>query len=275
MGNIHHKMFANPCWVGYVSPFKIIVPDGEQPLEIPLEEINSNTYNHGNLCRIVEKLPLNEIDGFSTLVCYDGAIAVPKFGRLSLKENAVNFYNRLFTALLLGGIMCEAVDKRDIVSGSLHENRAVWPVDLGDSASSHLHAKLRMRNASNLDSILLLKPNYVFLADFIHALEVGSRVLGAVKNFTPTFLIRGVTEISYKNWATALSNLWISVEQIIDFIWGKEFLGIDKFNSVDIPSRSKNMRDDNRTWSMSVKQELLYQSGLLSAANYASRAVLR
>ncbi|WP_157887079.1 hypothetical protein [Hymenobacter sp. PAMC 26628] len=265
----HREIFANPCWVSYLAPFKLIVPNGEKPLEVPLEEINSNTYNHGKLCRIVEKLPLKEIEGFSTLVCYDGAIAVPKFGRLSSKENAVNFYNRLFAALILGGIMCEAVDKRDIVSGQLHENRAVWPVDLGGSASSHLHAKLRMRYASNLDSILLLKPSYVFLVDFIHALKVGNQVLDMVKNLTATFLVRGITEISYKNWATALSNLWISVEQIIDFVWNRGFLGTDKFNGVDISSRPKNMREDNRTWSMSVKQELLYQSGLLSAANYA------
>lgn len=258
------KAFRESGWVSYLSPFTIVVPDDEEPLEVDLEEINNNTYNHGILCKIVTNLPIKnqKLDG---LICYDGAIAIPMVKHLGKKENAVDYFNDIFCKLLLGGHHCEAVDRRNVVTGTLKNKGMIWPVNFGDSKSSNLHAKLRMRMASNLESIILSKPNYIKVSDFKNAIRIGTEVLSMIPNLTSTFLIRGVTEVKYRNWDLVLSNLWITVEQLIDFIWTNKYIGNNDYHpSKPIPNRLKSMKEDNRTWSASVKQEILYQRGLLS-----------
>ncbi len=256
----------NPCWVGYISPFTIIVPDGEIPLKLTEDEINSNSYNHGRLCRIVSMLSLPELNKLKMLICYDGAFAFPKISKYNDKGFIVDFFNRLLCKLLLGGFYCEAVDTRDIVHGHLYKKRAIWPVDLGESASSHLHSKLRMRVASLLDTIELSNPNFLYLSQFHQMLEKGDQILTALPNLTPTFLIRGVTELKYRNWSSALANLWITAEQLTDKLWNDYFLKDERFHPTKkIPKRLQSLNEDNRTWSTSVKQELLFQIGVLSS----------
>ncbi|OKL41039.1 hypothetical protein [Pontibacter flavimaris] len=255
--------FSSPSWVTYLTPFTLIVPDDEEPLKVELDEINSNTYNHGKLCKIVSSLPIDSFD-FELIICYDGALAIPKYSTFSEKEKAVDFFNNLFCKILLGGIYCEAVDRRDIVNGKLHKQSFIWPVDFGNSASTHLHSKLRMKVASNMDSIILSNPNYITVSEFHKTIDAGNNILSKINNLTPKFLVRGVTEITYRNWDLVLSNLWITVEQLIDFVWNKFYLiGTQYHPKHPISGRINSLKNDSRTWSTSVKQEIMYQNGIL------------
>jgi hypothetical protein len=226
------------CWVAYLYPFTIIVPDGEQPLAVPLEEINRNTYDHGRLCRIIGTSPVRDLTGLSLLICYDGALALPATGKYLRKEAAVNYFNYLLACLLLGGSRPEAVDTRDVVSGTLHESRLIWPVDFGNSASSLMHAKLRMRLGSSIDNIILSNPAHIYLSDFRQQLKTGEKIFVKIRNLTPTFLITGFTELKYNNWSTALSNLWICIEQLTDFLWKERIIPQQKNVMAEFPTGS-------------------------------------
>jgi hypothetical protein len=252
------------CWVGYLYPFIMIVPDGEEPLAVPLEEINNNSYNHGKLCRIISGMIIKDLPGLDLLICYDGALALPAVGKYASKEAAVNYFNYLFACVLLGGVKLEAVDTRDIVTGSLHETRSIWPVGFGDSASSLMHAKLRMRLGNSIDNITLSNPNHIFLKDFRNKIEVGAKIFTAIPNLTPTFLIIGFTELKYNNWSTALSNLWITIEQLTDFLWKERVIPQNKKQLTAFPTRIKSMKEDSRTWSTTIKHEFLFQNGLIT-----------
>lgn len=255
----------NDAWVTYISPFKLIVPDGEKALEVSLDEINSGTYDHGKLCQIVGMLPILDLSDYKMVICYDGALAIPMIEKFNKLENAVEFFNKILCQLLLGGVFCEAVDKRDIVWGALHEKRFLWPVNLGNSASSHQHSKLRMRVADNIDTIILSKPSYITYSDFIKSISAGKLVLEKITNLTPTYLIRGATEIKYKNWALALSSLWITIEQLTEYLWQEIFIHNSTLHPRPvIPNRIKALKEDHRTWSSSVKQEILYQTNIIS-----------
>jgi hypothetical protein len=255
---------SESAWVSYISPFMLIVPDGEEPLKVDIKEINSNTYDHGKLCRIVAKVTIKSFD-FKLLICYDGAMAIPKLERFSEKEKAVDFFNDLFCRLLIGGLFCEAVDQRDIVSGSLHQKNMIWPVDFGESASTFLHSRLRLRVGNNFDSIILSNPKHIYVSDFNTAVDKGIKIMAKIDNLTSKFLIRGITEIKYNNWDQVLSNLWITVEQLTDYVWDNHFIKSNSFHPKDeIDGRIKSMKEDNRTWSTSVKQELLFQNKILT-----------
>lgn len=257
-----------PFWVSYITPYTCIVPDGESPLKIELDEINNNTYNHGKLCEIVKTFTVKRYKEVDIHVCYDGALAISRTSTTEKREDAVKLFNEIFCCLLIGGLFIEAIDSRDVVTGSLHEIDFIWPVGFGHSASSHLHGMLRMRVASNIDSIKLLNPPHIYVSDFTKMFDTGLKVLQDIPNFSPEFLIRGITELYYRNWSTALSNLWITVEQIIDFIWNQKIINDLNFNIPTLANRKESMQKDNRTWASSVKQEILYQVGVLNKETY-------
>lgn len=256
--------FRNPCWVTYLHPLTFIVPDNEKTWEVPLDEINKGSYNHGKLLRIVStfKIQNNELDG---LICYDGAIAIPKNKQFPQREDAVNFFNNFIVKLLFAGLYVEGIDVRDVVDGQLHDKWSIWPVDFGSSASSQMHSKIRMKVASNIDTIQLANPRILKVHEILIMLANGDSILKKIPNLSPKFLTKGISEIKYKNWDSVLSNLWIIAEQLIDFLWYNFFLANDKLHpKVPISKRNSSLKDDSRTWSAVVKQELLFQNKIIT-----------
>lgn len=256
---------SNPGWVTYLSPFRFVVPDGEDPWSVSLDEINSNTYDHGKLCLIIDRLPTPLGPNLPMILCYDGGLAVPRTGLFYDKENAVEFFNITFCNLFLGGVLCCAIDTRDVVSGTLLNKHQLWPVGLGESISTQLHAQLRTRVASSLNRIKLLNPQILTLSNFRDAFSKGAAITASIPSLSPKFFILGVTELRNRNWSSALTNLWIVIEQLTDHLWNEKFLNDPEFHPVtEVAKRKRALKEDNRTWSTSVKHEILYQNGLLS-----------
>lgn len=254
------------AWVTYINPFRLIVPDSESPWEASLDEINNRTYDHGRLSKIIAQLPCPLGPTLPMFVCYDGALAIAQFGVFKAKENAVQFFNRVLCDLLIGGIPCEAIDCRDVVWGNLYRREYIWPVDFGDSASSHLHSCLRLRSAAGpIQTIRLSKPDTHLLSRFTDAFRLGASITSRMPTFSPQFLLLGITDLRYRNWSSALANLWVAVEQLTDHIWHEIFLKNEDFHPKSaIKKRMSMLEDDNRTWSTSVKQELLFQAGIIT-----------
>jgi hypothetical protein len=257
---------ANPAWVVYINPFCFIVPDHEKAWEVSLDEINNHTYDHGKLSRIITKLPTPLGEEWPMLVCYDGGLAIPRALRFSQKEDAIEFFNTTLCNLFLGGMLCEAIDTRDVVWGKLHRKKHIWPVDYGDSVSSQLHAGLRTKFAGPLQTIALSSPATIPLSKFREAFSIGSALTSKLPAFSPKFFIIGVSELRNRNWSSSLSNLWISIEQLTDYLWKCKFLADASYHPThEISKRVSSLRQDNRTWSSSVKQEILYQNGIIAA----------
>ncbi len=258
----------NSVWATYIYPFTVVKPSGEPEYSVPLEQINSISYDHGKLCSFVAALPLGPGNAMA-LVCFDGALALPRNNRFACPDSAQEMFNRILCCLLLGGFACEAIDKRDIVSGSIHEERSLWPVDLGRSHNAALHGRLRMRAAGTMDTILLSKPNSISVGELVTAFSQGQRVLESFDSLSPTFLLRAHTELNYHAWSAALSNLWVVVEQLTSQLWKQLFLADETRQPAGMPKRIKSLTDDSRTWSTSVRHEILFQVGLLEPAVYA------
>ena len=121
-----------------------------------------------------------------------------------------------------------------------------------------------MLKASNMDTIHLANPRIIYVNELLDKLKLGEEIFKQIPNLNPKFLLRGITEFKYKNWDLVLSNLWISIEQLIDFIWNHQFLVNNEHHpSIEVPNRKKSLKEDTRTWSATVKQELLYQKNLI------------
>lgn len=263
--DLHRRdWYKNSCWVAFLHPLTFVVPDDEKPWKVKLEDINNVSYSSGNLIRIVARFKIDGLD-IDGLICYDGAIAIPRIGKLLHKEDAVNFFNKLFTQLLFCDFKVEGVDLRDIVSGKLYDNYAITTYDFGNSANSQLHTKIRHNYVNNIDSIYLDSPRIIKVGKLLKMMNDGENVLKKIPNLSPKFLMKGITEITYRNWDLVLSNLWIIAEQIIDFLWHSLFLKTQKFHpNKNIDGRLTSLKDDTRTWSTAIKQEILFQNNIIT-----------
>lgn len=273
--NEYKDSINNPCWVAYIHPFTFIRPDDEKIWKIKLEEINNLTYQNGNLIRIVAKFDIKNYN-LPALICYDGAIAIPKNDNFKTKESALLYFSELFAKLLLSNFYLEGIDQKDIVTGNLDNKWAIWPTSFGESYISNMHSKIRMKETTNFDTIFLLRPRYLKVSQFLDKIKVGNDIFTEIKNLSPIFLLRGFTEFKYKNWDLVLSNLWIIIEQLIDFLWENKFINNKKFNPITpIPNRLNSLKEDNRTWTMGVKQELLFQNKIITESTYHKLSTTR
>lgn len=258
----------NQAWVTYIYPSIRVLPT--RPVaEITLEQINRHTYNNFDLCEVVAAIEFNDAMPYQTLICGDGGIALPKTNSLRTKEKAMEAFNKLLCTLLIGGIQVQAVDLRDIVWGRLHDNTPyIFPVGFGQSLNSMIHAHLRLKTANSIDTINLLHMPEISILDFQTAFNQGENVLSKLSKLSPTFLLRGFTELCYHNWSDALSNLWVCVEQLTTLLWQKFFLEVIDKHPTNLPSRLTSLKDDNRTWSTAIKQEILWQLGVIKEDDY-------
>lgn len=255
-------------WVTYLNPFRIIKHKNET-IQFSLDEINHTTYDQSVLCRIIGRIT-SVLQGINVeyIICGDGALAISRKNSFTSNDLLV-IYNDFLCKLLIGGIYVEAIDNKDITTGSLYGKNMLWPVQFGESVSSNMHARVRMKLANQMETIFLNRAsdNSKSIDDLSQTFDKGDKMLSSIKNLSTFYLISGVTEMMHRNWSSAVSNLWIVMEQIIDYLWLNSFLK-DKQRDPEIPSRIKSLQHDNRTYSTSVKQEILYQVGIISKEVY-------
>lgn len=79
-------------------------------------------------------------------------------------------------------------------------------------------------------------------------------------------MLRGTTAYARRDWGAALANLWIVVEQMTSHLWERNVLKEAK-EAPFITGRMDSLAD-NRTWTVSVKHEVLFQRGVLSASAF-------
>lgn len=257
-----------PCWVTYIHPYTFVVPDGEKPWIVTLEEINAVSYNHSNMLRVVTKLHTedNELD---SLICYDGTIGLARCGKFVDKNQAIIYFNKILLALNLNGFPVEYVDHRDVLSGVFEEGWKITSGEMGGSALAHLHSKNRWGVGSNMDTICLSNVRILTVTEFKELLKSGINIIESIPNLSAKFLNIGLTEIKYGNWDLVLSNLWISCEQLVDYLWHSRFLANNEKDPLaQIAGRKQSLKDDNRTWSASVKLEILFQTGLIDVSTF-------
>ncbi|RYZ90900.1 MAG: hypothetical protein EOP04_02455 [Proteobacteria bacterium] len=215
--DVRLQLIQNSCWTVYLHPFTFIVPDNEEVWEVDLNDINRVSYDHGKLVRIVTSfdIPNCNLSGF---ICYDGAISIPRIAPFESIEEAEKFFNSFIVSLVLNDFYVEGVDVRDIVPAQLLESWAIWNTGFGSSWNSQLHTKVRMKSTSNMDSIYLASPRSLKVYQIKAMLEKGGQLTRKINNLTPKFLNKGITELRYSNWDLALSNLWITAEQLVNHL---------------------------------------------------------
>lgn len=255
----------DPAWHCFLTPYTWVLKE-EEDFSVSLEQINANTYAGSKLAEPVAALT---IAGATALVSRDGAVALPMEGDLAEQHCAVELMNRVFCALLIGGIHAESVAHNDALVGCLGEDRRLFIY------APTKHGRFRHMDASISERISLLHPRIIRVAQLQEALAYGVRVFDGIQNLSPFFLLHGYTALLHRNFSDALGSLWITVEQLTSFLWENKFLADEGKHPKGMQARLQSLKQDNRTWSISVKHEMLWQLKLLSDEGYARLGAAR
>lgn len=209
----------NPAWMAHLRPYSAVHRDASSGLNVTLDQINANSYDGSKLAEVVTLLPLGNSSGIPALVSYDGAIAIPQCGDFPSWVDGVRKLNEILCSLLLGGVHVEVLHTEELVIGALHDKTSLC------AYTPSLHATLRLNWAAPTDRFGPLMHPRVLMVDEMHkAFHQGQQVIQSMASFSPLFLLSGYTAMVYRNNSDALNNLWITVEQLTEHLWGERYL---------------------------------------------------
>jgi hypothetical protein len=260
----------NPAWIAFLRPYTIVISDLDSKLAVSLEQINFNSYDGGMLSKAVSSFELTNHENLNALVTYDGAIAIPMNIDYPSVEIAIDKLNYILCAILLGGIHAEVLNHSELECGSLQNCREIF------SYKHSLHSRLRHMDASISERLQpLMYPRTLLISELKSAYLHGVSVIDKINNFSPFFLLHGYSAMVYQNRSEALSSLWIVVEQLTSFLWENKFLANPKLHPIKKINKRFDALKDNRTYSTSVKHELLWQTKLLSEECFEALSIAR
>ena len=250
-----------PCMVSFLNPFRLVHTPDLQPWNVTIEDVNGISWDYAALHELVGSIDIGLPEPYNMVVSRDGGIALPPIPQLRNDQEAVEFFNRCFAAMLLGGVYCEAIGLDGLDFGSIIDWKYIRGNTSAPASANRFHRLVRLRNASSLEAIALLDPRIAEFSDLSAAMTMGRAILEDVPELSGEFLLKGITGIARRDWGAALANLWIVVEQITSNLW--EHWMVEPARTPDpIPGRA-NQLSDTRTWSIAVRHETLHQISVL------------
>jgi hypothetical protein len=254
-----------PAMITYLAPFRLVEGDELAPWNATIEQVNTGGWDYVKLHEVVGGIDVGLASPYHVLVGRDGALALPPIPELRTDQRAVEFFNRSLAALLLAGVYVEAVTLDHLEFGSVIDWKYIRVETQGYAAANRFHFLARMRMAPPIEAIALLQPRTVSLAQLRSAMADGLAAMATIPQLSGEFLLKGVSGVARRDWGLALSNLWITIEQLTGFLWEREVLA----NLPEGAERIDGQRDqlkDTRTWTAAARQEMLHHKSAISPA---------
>ncbi|MGN6727593.1 MAG: hypothetical protein ACTHLZ_16870 [Tepidisphaeraceae bacterium] len=265
--------FKIPVVVAFLRPFRIVLGNGDQ-WACSLHEINNGTYDYAKLCKEVAAIDVGILP-YSMIVCLDGTLVLPALPAFKSRELIAEKFNEILGYLLFGGVFAERVEPIDICRGELiGETSYVRAFVTQSSSSSLLAGELRSGEASQTTAIALYSPPVLRVEDLVKAYDLGKSRMAVIPHLSPQFLIQGASSMMRRSWSEALAAFWISVEQIVTFIWTRTVVESAKQTAEAIPKRI-DMLEDDRTFTTGVKVEVLFQKSIIDVATLSACSIAR
>ena len=262
-----------PCLVSFLHPFRIVDAPKSAKWTVSLEQINTGTWDYVALHEIVGGIDVGLESPYHMVVCRDGGLALPPVLDLRKDQAAVEFFNGCLASILLGGIYCEAITLDGLDLGFVLDWKYVRTTTCASAAANRFHFLIRGQHLSSLDAIALDEPRTIMVDEVVKAAHKGRLVLEKIPSVRGEFLLKGVTGYARRDWGTALTNLWIVVEQLTTHLWFSKIIDPARESPI-IPGRIGSLRD-NRTWTVATRHEMLFQTGLFEVDLYESLAEAR
>lgn len=260
-----------PCMIAFLRPFRLVDGPQSPKWKLGISDINKGKWDYVELHRMVGGIDIGLPAPFHMAVFRDGALGVPVLPQFRTITASVEFVNRSLSALLLGGIYCEAIGLDALDFGYILDWSYLRVTTSARANTFHHHIRLQKANA--LEAIHLVEPPTVPFAELANAMATGRRVMDVVPELSAEFLLKGVTALARHDSGAALSNLWIVIEQLTSNLWNQKVVQAAQ-SGPNIPGRSEQL-NDYRTWTTATRHEVLFQTHLLDPPALANLALAR
>ena len=251
--------------VAATSPFTTITLDESDAFTPTLEEINTNTYDRLKLCRttlaVDGYLPALTASGIGVIVSYTGAFLFPCMKGIT-KADVIASANQVLLRLMFGGIKFNSVAPEDVGFGNVYMTGYYLASNGASGASFSLLQDLQHRTASNLKTIMLMRPRMVTKSEFHNAIAIGTPIVASILEINASIFLDGVTHYQQFRLASALIFLWSSIESVVGKIWSEKMVP----KGIGIQGRKDFVKGS--AWQAAHKIEVLFQAQLIDDALY-------
>ncbi|WP_375069165.1 hypothetical protein AB9L18_02425 [Stenotrophomonas lactitubi] len=252
-----------PIITASAGPFRLVVRGDSDAWSATLDDINGRTYDYVKLHRLSTYFDVG-IAPFSLGVCYDGTMILPATEAYRNRDTAFSKFNQTLAELLVGGIYCEAPQPDDIGYGSMSQEGYSRIMGGATGPSASVRNAARMKMLSSIDSMSLMSPEVVTVAEMEAALKRGRDLLAKLGSVPQEQMLHGTTFYARKQWAESLLHLWTTTERVLETAWTRHVMAYQT-----APSKSRReFLSDHRTWTAATKLEVLFQKDLLPEHTY-------
>lgn len=250
------------CVLAAPRHFHLFVQDAHDEWAPTLEQINAGTYDPLKLKRISFYLDVGLPHGNPMGFGFDGSMIIPRNPHLRSADDAIDEFNRVVAALLIGGIRLHQVVSGDLAFGSLYST-GYYRYEHPHGILPTLHQAWGEAAAGGYLNIDLLHPMRITKADTISAFETGRPVLSAAHRIDPATLVMACSHHTATEYRNSLVYSWLIVEQLIGQIWDDVYLSrhISRFQE-----RVGQLKANAR--SPAVRIEFLTEAGLIDRKLY-------
>jgi hypothetical protein len=262
-----------PCMIAYLHPLRLVNGPSSPAWNVTIEEVNGRKWDYVELHSMVGGVDVGLPSPYHMVVSRDGAVGLPALPQLRRDQDAVEFFNRSFAALLLGGVYCEAIGLDGLDFGSIIDWKYLRSHSSGPAGPNRFHQLVRQRMASAFEAITLVHMRSITIDGLSNAMKAGRNLLDAIPELSGEFLLKGVTGIARRDWGSALSNLWIVVEQITSNLWIQKVLNPARLLE-NVAGRLDQL-SDARSWTMAVQHELLHQISIIPTDTLKTLSIAR
>ena len=243
-----------PILIANFKPFRLISRDDSDVWTPSLEEINNSTYDYVKLHRASKFFNAHLPKPMPACFGFDGSLIFP----------FIEEFNRILASIFIGGVYVESIEPLDVSRGVMNVTGYYRHYSTHSSNASFHHA-IGECDAGSLASIKLLEPEIISADKIISAYDYGHKVLSKLPTLSPSLFIGAFTYYKKHQLCEALAHTWISIEQILEFIW-KETI-VEDAKSVNIYKRRKFI--ESQQWNSAHKIEMLFQNKYLCQDGYS------
>lgn len=251
-----------PCVLAAPRNFHLFVQDHEDAWSPTLDEINAGTYDPLKLKRVSFYLDVGLPHGNPMAFAFDGSMIIPRNPHLRSADDAIDEFNRVVGAMVLGGLRLHQVASSHLAFGSLYAT-GYFRYEQPHGLVPTLHQAWGEACAGGYLSIDLLDPVRITKADVEAAFASGRPVLEAAHRMDPSTLVMALSYHVATEYRNSLVYSWLIVEQLIGQIWDEVF----------IPQRTANFQErigqlQTSARTAAVRIEFLAEAGLIGRKLY-------
>jgi hypothetical protein len=253
-----------PIVISAPNPIHLFVRDETDEWNPLIQEINAGSYDPLKLHRVSFFLDVGLDYGTPMGFGFDGSLIIPRNPSLRSADDAMDCFNRVKAAMLLGGLHFSQTTSPELAFGELSE-LGYFRYTVPHGPASELSRALGERGAGSLLSIVLDQPKRVDRVHVESSFNRGKAVCLNLTRVNAAFLVTAFSSADKHEYRNALIFGWVATEQIIEHLWVDRFLKDKQLYRLE--GRQKELR---AVRNVGQKLEMLFQSGLLAEHAYTT-----